>query len=355
MKTKIHAAAGVIAFLTILSFWTSTVYTELFTSHETIAWVKGLILKGMFILIPAMIIVGGSGMSLGAKRQDDPALRKKKRMPIIALTGLLVLLPAAFYLEMKASTGQFDMWFYSIQLVELIAGGSNLTLMFLNIRDGLTMTGRIGHMPPTLNDISLKVQKNGPVFLAGEVLVEANGRPLTLNKTTALCRCGASKRKPFCDGSHNDINFDDSVSSDRTDDELKVYKGDAIDVHYNKLLCSHASICGSQLPEVFNSNSTQWINPDKGEKEAIKRVIQKCPSGALSFSEPNGIHQHLFSNEHKITIEKNGPYLISGIALKDIVAAKGSCSDKYALCRCGASKNKPFCDGSHVDIGWQDA
>ena len=289
MKTKIHAAAGGIAFLTILTFWTSTVFSELFASHVTVVMVKGLILQGMFILIPAMIIVGGSGMSMGAKRQDEPALRKKKRMPIIALTGLLVLLPAAFYLEMKASGGAFDSWFYTVQLVELIAGGSNLTLMFLNIRDGLTMTGKIGSAASSPDVITLKVQANGPLLLNGQVPVEADGEPLQLEKTSALCRCGASKNKPFCDGSHTDINFDDAVSSDRTSDELTVYKGANLDVHYNKLICSHAAICASQLPEVFNANNTPWINPDLGEKEAIKRVIKACPSGALSYSEPDAM------------------------------------------------------------------
>ena len=70
MKTKIHAIAGTIGFLTILVFWTSTVYSELFGSFETVANVKTMILKGMFILIPAMIVVGASGMNLGRKRKD---------------------------------------------------------------------------------------------------------------------------------------------------------------------------------------------------------------------------------------------------------------------------------------------
>ncbi len=149
MKTKIHAVAGGIAFFTILIFWTSTVFTELFTSHETIAAVKSLILKGMFILIPAMIIVGASGMSLGGQRKGRIIADKKKRMPIIAATGLLVLLPAAFYLEMKAASNSFDATFYIVQAVELIAGLSNLRLMALNIKDGLRLTGKLKRTPAT--------------------------------------------------------------------------------------------------------------------------------------------------------------------------------------------------------------
>lgn len=138
-----HAIAGAIGFLTIFCFWTSTIYAELLGSYETIALIKGLVLKGMFILIPAMAIAGASGMSLGSKRRDAPALSKKKRMPLIAANGLLILLPSAFFLEARASATVFDNWFYAIQALELVAGAANLTMMGLNIRDGLRMTRRI--------------------------------------------------------------------------------------------------------------------------------------------------------------------------------------------------------------------
>ncbi len=357
MKTKIHAIAGGIAFLTILSFWTSTLFTELFTSHETVAMVKGLVLKGMFILIPAMMIVGASGMSLGGKRQDAPTLRKKKRMPIIAVTGLLVLLPAAFYLENKASNGSFDTWFYIVQAIELIAGASNLRLIILNIRDGLRLTGKISDAETSAinNSVTLKAQENGALMLKGSTnLIGTDGSPINIKKATALCRCGASKNKPFCDGSHNKINFNDSLSSERTHDEVTVYKGESIDIHYNKLLCSHAGVCGVHLQTVFDAEKDPWINPDNGKTEEIKSVVKDCPSGALSYSQPNEKPQHLISNNSGIKIEKNGPYHVNGISLVSGAISQGACPEKYVLCRCGASKNKPYCDGSHVDIEWKE-
>ena len=143
MKTKLHAAAGGIGFLMILAFWTSTVASELFARHETVADVKALILKGMSILIPAMVIAGGSGMAMGRRRKDALTRAKKRRMPIIALNGLLILLPAAWFLAGKAAAGQFDGTFYALQAVELIAGAANLTMMGMNIRDGLRMTGKL--------------------------------------------------------------------------------------------------------------------------------------------------------------------------------------------------------------------
>jgi len=144
MKTKIHAIAGAIAFLTILTFWSSTFYSEVFASFETIAAVKSMILKGMLILIPAMAIAGGTGLSLGRTRGDKKAVAKKKRMPFIAANGIFILVPAAFYLESKAASGVFDMTFYLVQGLELVAGAANLVMLGLNIRDGLIMTGRLG-------------------------------------------------------------------------------------------------------------------------------------------------------------------------------------------------------------------
>lgn len=142
MKKIIHPIAGVIGFLTILTFWTSTAVSELFGTHETIVMVKSAILKGMILLIPAMVIVGATGMSLGKRRKDAPARAKKKRMPFIAANGLLVLVPCAFFLQARASAGVFDATFYIVQVVELMAGATNLTLLGLSIRDGRAMAAR---------------------------------------------------------------------------------------------------------------------------------------------------------------------------------------------------------------------
>ena len=139
MKQKVHAIAGITAFLIILTFWTSTVLSEAFGTHEHIMSVKSMILRGMVILLPSMIIVGASGMAMGRRRKDAPARAKKKRMPFIAANGLFVLLPAAFFLEARASSGSFDTAFYAVQAIELLAGATNLTMMGLNIRDGRRM------------------------------------------------------------------------------------------------------------------------------------------------------------------------------------------------------------------------
>lgn len=142
MKSKIHAIAGVIALLTIASFWTSTLFSELFADHSTIAYIKQLILKGMFILIPSMMMVGASGFSLSQKMRGPVIEAKKKRMKIIAANGILILLPSAFFLAAKASSGEFDFMFYGVQALELIAGATNITLIILNIRAGRKLSRR---------------------------------------------------------------------------------------------------------------------------------------------------------------------------------------------------------------------
>jgi len=136
MKTKIHGFFGVVALLCVLSFWVGTVVSEAFGSTADIAFVKLSILKGMGVLIPAMMLAGMSGVSM--KWKGPMVERKKRRMKIIAANGMLILLPSAFFLSNRAQQGNFDAWFYGVQLVELLAGATNLGLLSLNVRDGIT-------------------------------------------------------------------------------------------------------------------------------------------------------------------------------------------------------------------------
>lgn len=147
MKKTVHVVAGGIALLCVLSFWTSTAISELFLSAEAVAMVKQGILTGMWVLIPAMVITGGSGFSLAGKRSGRFVQGKKKRMPIIALNGLLIMVPCAFFLAQKANAGQFDAVFYAVQALELVVGAIQISLLGMSIRDGLRLTGRLRRSP----------------------------------------------------------------------------------------------------------------------------------------------------------------------------------------------------------------
>ncbi|MCU7797204.1 MAG: hypothetical protein KZQ75_08745 [Candidatus Thiodiazotropha sp. (ex Myrtea spinifera)] len=143
MKTTLHLLGAITATLCIATFFSATLFVELFGSPETIATVKKLIvMPGLLILIPAIAMTGATGFSLGKNRKGRLVEAKKKRMPIIGANGVLVLLPAAIFLDQWAAVGAYDLKFYVVQGLELIAGAVNLTLMGMNIRDGLKMTGK---------------------------------------------------------------------------------------------------------------------------------------------------------------------------------------------------------------------
>jgi len=143
MKLQIHRITSILATLCIATFFTSTLIIELFGTHETIALVKNLIvMPGIFILVPAMAINGATGFALAKERKGNIVEAKKKRMPMIALIGIFILMPAAVYLSHWASAGLFDTRFYVLQAIELIAGATNLTLMVKSIKDGKKLVAK---------------------------------------------------------------------------------------------------------------------------------------------------------------------------------------------------------------------
>lgn len=139
----VHPVAGTVALVTILTFWMSTALSEFFASEAVVTSVKTLIPWGFLVLIPALAAAGASGFRLARTRRGPLVARKQKRMPVIAANGILVLIPAALYLSTKAQAGAFDTAFYLVQAVELAAGAVNITLLSLNMRDGLRLTGKL--------------------------------------------------------------------------------------------------------------------------------------------------------------------------------------------------------------------
>lgn len=142
MARVIHPVAGAVALLTIATFWLSTVISELFASEATVVAVKTAIPWGFILLIPALAATGGTGFLRAGGRRAGLVGAKARRMPFIAANGILVLIPAALFLAYKAGHGAFHSVFYAVQAVELIAGAVNISLLSLNMRDGMKMTGR---------------------------------------------------------------------------------------------------------------------------------------------------------------------------------------------------------------------
>jgi len=103
------------------------------------------------------------------------------------------------------------------------------------------------------------------------------------------------------------------------------------------------------LPGVFNINCRPWITPDNGDVEKVIETIKHCPSGALSYTLKGEKYIDYYNGEPKIKIARKGPLeFYGGIILKDDQGSKPETDDHYTLCRCGYSKNKPFCDGKHL-------
>lgn len=140
MKTLIHAGAGTVAMILISGFLTATVISELLLDEVAILAVKKAILTGLCLLIPTLAITGGSGFSLARGRHSPAIDRKRKRMKIIAANGLLLLLPLAIMLYLRATAGLFDSFFYAMQTLEVLAGSVQLVLLARNFRDGRRMT-----------------------------------------------------------------------------------------------------------------------------------------------------------------------------------------------------------------------
>jgi len=144
MSKRAHLIVGLLAPLCIATFFLSTIFTELIGSQAAVAQLKSLIVTpGLWIMVPLMAAAGGSGMSIARSRKGRLVDAKKKRMPLIAANGLLVLVPCAIVLNRWAAAGSFDTAFYVVQAIELVAGAANLALMGLNARDGLRIAGRL--------------------------------------------------------------------------------------------------------------------------------------------------------------------------------------------------------------------
>ncbi|MGV3597908.1 MAG: (4Fe-4S)-binding protein [Bacteroidota bacterium] len=134
----------------------------------------------------------------------------------------------------------------------------------------------------------------------------------------------------------------------------KKYTNGEVTVVWQPDKCIHSTICFTGLPKVFNPRERPWITPEGGTTQQIIDQVKRCPSGALSYfmnNEENKEEAHL---ESVIEVLSNGPLLIYGtLKLKDKNGEQTLENKTTALCRCGQSSNKPFCDGTHAKVNFQ--
>jgi uncharacterized Fe-S cluster protein YjdI len=136
----------------------------------------------------------------------------------------------------------------------------------------------------------------------------------------------------------------------------RVYSNDAIEVIWEPRFCIHTRKCVRDLGQVFNPSARPWIDVDAADPDAIAQTVLECPTGALHFRRLDGGAQEEAEEETSVRPVSNGPLFLRG-RLR-IVDGDGNLireDTRLALCRCGASENKPFCDGSHRRIGFTTA
>lgn len=215
----------------------------------------------------------------------------------------------------------------------------------------------------------IKIAPNGPYVVSGlKKLIEETSKHediLRAVKTKEypeqdeyhLCRCGASKNKPFCDGTHVKIGFDGTETADNTPYEARVdvLEGPEMDL-LDDNRCAFARFCHREHGDVWtlteNSDNPQF------KKEAIEGA-SACPAGRLTAVVDGDLVEENY--EPVMAIAQDPPKGVSaGIYVRGdflLEGAKGNIYEKRvrgALCRCGASRNKPFCDASHVSIRFND-
>lgn len=138
------------------------------------------------------------------------------------------------------------------------------------------------------------------------------------------------------------------------DKPIQVRSSDSIEVSFDPNLCAHAAHCLRGLPDVFNLQARPWIQPANANADEVAEVILRCPSGALTYRRLDGGADEAVEEGVFLRPVRNGPVYARGEI--EILDGEGNVlrrATRAALCRCGSSENKPFCDGSHVKAGWR--
>lgn len=133
--------------------------------------------------------------------------------------------------------------------------------------------------------------------------------------------------------------------------KVRTYEAEGITVEYEVARCIHAEACVTRLRAVFDNTRRPWIAPENASADAIAETIEHCPTGALRYTRKDGGMNEHPDDEASIRIDKDGALYVRGHLVLKTNGEEGSHA-RLALCRCGQSKNKPFCDNTHKDSGF---
>lgn len=215
------------------------------------------------------------------------------------------------------------------------------------------------------SEASIEVKPNGPYVVMGSVplrrkepVVSEHGEPLTWQTREviddgvayALCRCGGSTNKPYCDGTHANNGFDgtETASTDSYAQTASSLGGEGIEIHDDRAICVHAGFCGNQATNVWKMAEKTGDTQVRAQAMAM---IERCPSGALTYAVEGDSIEPDFPTE--ISVTPDGPLWVTGSV--PVTRSDGEpleARNRTTLCRCGESSNKPLCDGSHTEAGF---
>lgn len=189
----------------------------------------------------------------------------------------------------------------------------------------------------------------------GEPLAWRTSEPLETGEIVALCRCGDSNNKPFCDGSHVAAGFEGTDTADAStyDERSKVLGGSGITVRDDRSICVHAGFCGNRATNIWKQVAD---TDDSLVRLAVINEVEKCPSGAITYRFDGDDADNEADYPTEISVISDGPlWATGGMAVTTSDGTELEARARVTLCRCGASANKPLCDGSHKEAGFKDA
>ena len=224
-----------------------------------------------------------------------------------------------------------------------------------------------------MKNARIKIVKNGPYLVSGNVSLEEKiiinkgneniyheGQTLPQSESYALCRCGRSKNMPFCDGSHEKVHFDGSETASKESylNQADVIEGPELVLTDVEGLCAFARFCHRRLGDVWNMTRASYNSAYR--EEAIKAACD-CPAGRLVVWDKDTGEAIEPEYQPSIVIlqdpdrQCSGPLWVrGGIPIESVDGSVYEIRNRVTLCRCGKSRNLPFCDATHVVIEYKD-
>ena len=220
-----------------------------------------------------------------------------------------------------------------------------------------------------MSEPQIRVEADGPYRVTGPLPIARTrtvktefGEPvdyapferLEAGETYRLCRCGKSADKPFCDDSHEEeprIDVTERADHGARAARADIFQGEGAVITDDLSICSKAGYCKDRFTGVWQMLGST----DPAVRDRMKRMVELCPSGRLAWSESVGAPEQEPEYEPEIAVFRNGPLFVRGGVR--VVGSDGEpyeVRNRQALCRCGYSRNKPFCDGSHAIVGFRD-